>query len=107
MTRTEVKYILARLRTEAERGVEPPELPEGFRESFSEQPAFRGWINYGVTWYVDEVDVWKVILLKKSKRREWEELLAQKVPVITADGVVQAEEWNKNNGNEMDGKPTN
>ena len=102
MTRTEVKYILARLRTEAERNVEPPELPEGFRESFSDQPNFRGWINYGVTWYVDEEDVWKVVLLKKSKRREWEETLAKVVPVITADGVISAEEYNETHGNEMD-----
>ena len=50
---------------------------------------------------MDDDDVWKVILLKKSKMREWEETLAKVVPVITANGVISAEDYN-NHGNKMD-----
>lgn len=99
MNRKEVKYLLARLRTYAETKrsdcptVEPPELPQGFLESFESQEAFRGWVNYHVTWDVDSDDHWKVVPLGQSLEEKWHGDLEKVIPVLTEDGIVSAEEW--------------
>lgn len=73
------------------------EYPEGFKEAFENQDLFQGWINYRVTWYIDEFnDPWKVVLLKRPLIEEWQEELMKVVPVITPEGeIVGAEEWEK------------
>ena len=92
--RSDIRYKLFSLKSEAERGVEIPALPEGFRESFEEQEAFRGFINFGVTWDVSENDPWKVIPLDRSHLEVWNEVLRSKVPIIGPDGKVYTpEEW--------------
>ncbi|MBU2249653.1 MAG: hypothetical protein KKD77_23095 [Gammaproteobacteria bacterium] len=98
MTRRKIKRLLALLKAK----VEYPDrkikikLPTGFKKSFEEQSAFRGWINYHVTWDVDPKDPWMVISLKRSKVAEWHRELIKVVPVITPDGeIVEAEEWAK------------
>ncbi|MGW8177414.1 MAG: hypothetical protein ACWGQW_01240 [bacterium] len=87
MTRREVKYLLARLRAHAESGAVLPELPEGFAASFEKQEGFRGWVNYHVTWDVDDEDVWRVVSRDKSQEEEWHEEILPKLPIITPDGI--------------------
>ena len=70
------------------------DFPEGFLISFENQSYFRGWVNYHVTWDVDNKDVWKVINRKISLAAEWHRELIKVVPVITPDGtIVEADEW--------------
>lgn len=83
MNRRQIKYLCARMRTEADGGAKRPEdMPEGFEESFEKQKNFRGWASYSVTWTVDADDPWKIVLLDKSLEEEWNELLLEKVPVL-------------------------
>jgi hypothetical protein len=71
-------------------------LPDGFKESFENQPKFRGWINYKETWYIDEKDPWRVISISRPLVEDWHDQLRKVVPVITPEGeVVGAEEWEK------------
>ena len=94
MTRQQVKYLLARLRAHAESGAELPEIPEGFRESFSRQVHWKGWINYHVSWDVADDDHWVVVSRAKSQEQEWNEDRVKVIPVITPEGeIVSAEEW--------------
>lgn len=73
------------------------DLPKGFKESFENQPLFRGWINYKETWYIDEFnDPWKVIAIERPLVEDWHDTLKKVVPVITPKGeIVRAEEWEK------------
>ena len=48
-----------------------------------------------MTWDVFEDDPWKCVLLKKSQEQEWNETLEKVCPVITPEGIVSAEEYNK------------
>lgn len=100
MTRQKVKRLLALLKAKAEYNREIIfDVPKGFIESFEKQDNFRGWINYHVTWDVDNDDVWKVIIRKISLAAEWQRELVKVVPVITPDGnVVTGEEWEQENG---------
>lgn len=94
----QVKRFLALLKAQAEgiNGDLSLELPEGFKESFECQKFFRGWINYHVTWDVDEEDVWKVVPRGISLEEEWHKQLKEVVPVITPEGeIVEAKEWEK------------
>lgn len=87
MDRKQIKRLLALLKSEVEHGRDfGLELPEGFKESFEGQPAFRGWINYHVTWGVDDDDAWKVVLLKESLVKSWERELVKRTPIITKAG---------------------
>jgi hypothetical protein len=97
MTRKQVKRLLALLKTEAEKDKSfGLELPEGFKASFENQSLFKGWVNYHVTWDVDDNDVWKVISLKQSRVDDWHDELRKVVPVITPEGeIVSAEEWDR------------
>jgi len=89
LDRKQVKRFLALLRTEAEKGKDfNLDLPEGFKESFESQKHFKGWVNYHVTWDVDDDDVWKVVKLKRSKVCEWNDVLRETVPVITKAGEI-------------------
>lgn len=91
MTRTQVKRLLALLRAEAELGRKFPELdnlPENFKKSFEEQEAFRGWVNYHVTWDVADEDVWLTVKLKVSKVAAWNQQLRKRVPIITKEGEI-------------------
>ena len=81
MTRRQIRYLLARLKTEATGGVKPPKLPEGFRESFERQDKFRGWPNYQVVWDVDDSG-WGIALLDISAEEAWNNLLMEKVPEL-------------------------
>jgi hypothetical protein len=83
MNRRQIRYLLARIRSQATGVCEDvPEMPEGFKETFESQDAFRGWIAYTVTWDVDETDPWKVVTLKKSLEDEWQEKLNEVVPEL-------------------------
>jgi len=94
MTRRQVKRLLALIKAEIDYGRNfDLELPEGFKESFENQPEFKGWINYHVTWDVSDSDVWKAVVLKKSRVAIWHEQLRKRLPVITSKGVVSAEEY--------------
>lgn len=94
MERSEIRYICFSLFTEAEKGKDIPPPPVGFRETFESQEAFRGWLGFGVTWDIDEDDHWKAVPRECSLLEEWHRELARKVPVLTEDGIVSAEEWN-------------
>ncbi len=95
MTRQQIKRLLALLKAEAEYKKDfRLDLPEGFKESFESQSAFRGWINYHETWDVDKEDVWLVISRKVSLVAEWHKELMKVVPVILPDGqIMEADEW--------------
>lgn len=98
MTRIQIKRLLALLKAQVEydKTFDDIDIPEGFVESFENQKHFKGWINYHVTWDVDENDSWKVISLKMSREQEWHDTLEKVVPVITPEGeIVGAEEWEK------------
>ena len=95
MTRKQVKRLLALLKAQVEydRPLEI-EVPEGFKKSFENQSAFRGWINYHETWDVDPDDAWKVISRKISLVAEWHKELIKVVPVIAPDGtIMEVDEW--------------
>jgi len=81
MDRRQIRYLISRLRTEATGGVEPPELPEGFRDTFERQDKFRGWANYQKIWDVDDSG-WGIILLDISAEEAWNKLLLEKVPEL-------------------------
>lgn len=81
MTRRQIRYLIARLRTEADGGVEPPKLPDGFRETFERQDKFRGWTNYQKVWDVDDSG-WGIVLLDVSAEEAWNKLLEEKVPEL-------------------------
>lgn len=81
MTRRQIRYLLSRLRTQATGGVESPELPDGFAETFERQDKFRGWANYQKIWDVDDTG-WFIVLLDVSAEDAWNKLLAEKVPEI-------------------------
>jgi hypothetical protein len=90
MDRKQVKRLLALLKARAEytdRTIEI-DIPPGFKQSFESQPAFRGWINYHVTWDVSDDDAWTVVARKKSLAAEWHETLIRSVPVIQPDGTI-------------------
>lgn len=96
MTRKEIKRALALLKSEVELGRDHRlDLPAGFRKSFEAQRGFLGWINYHVTWDVDDHDAWRVVPLLESRVRSWHKQLEKLVPVLTEDGVVSAEEYAK------------
>jgi len=94
MDRRQIRYFLRRIKTNVDSRNDPdrkvialPKLPKGFRKSFEEQPRFRGWMGYQVTWDVDESG-WTIVFLDKSLEQKWEELLLQKVPSLPeAQGV--------------------
>jgi len=81
MTRRQIRYLISRLRTAATGGVEPPDLPEGFAETFERQDKFRGWANYQKIWDVDESG-WNIVLLDISAEEAWNKLLLEKVPEL-------------------------
>lgn len=97
LTRRQIRYLLFRLRTQEIGGAKAPtKLPRGFKKSFTEQPKFRGWASFGVTWDVAEKpdSPWTIVFRDKSLEQEWNEVLIEKVPVLTEDGeIVEAEEW--------------
>jgi hypothetical protein len=89
LTYKEIKRALALLKSEVELGRDHRlDLPEGFKESFENQAAFRGWVNYHVTWDVAEDDAWKVVPLEESRVKTWNRELMERVPVITPDGEI-------------------
>lgn len=53
--RRATKYLCSRMRTEADGGVEAPELPDGFREFYETQEWFDGWDMYNTSWDVEQV----------------------------------------------------
>lgn len=90
MKATEIKRVLALLRAKAEYTDRDYllDLPVGFKKSFEGQEAFRGWINYHVTWDVSRDDPWTVIPRKMSLVAEWHRELMRIVPIIAPDGTV-------------------
>ncbi len=88
MNRRKIRYLLRRIKSNVDTKNDPdakliklPKLPKGFRKSFEEQPRFRGWMGYQVTWDVDESG-WTIVLLDKSLEEKWNDLLEEKVPVL-------------------------
>jgi len=88
MNRRNIRYLLRRIKTysdtkdnDSAETVKYPKLPTGFKKSFEEQPRFRGWMGYQVTWDVDESG-WNIVFLNKSLEEQWNELLTEKVPEL-------------------------
>lgn len=81
LTRRQIRYLLRRIRTKEESGINLPKLPKGFRKSFEEQDKFRGWLAYQVTWDVDDSG-WNIVFLDKSLEEQWNETLMEKVPEL-------------------------
>ena len=91
MTRKQIRYLLFRLKTQTESGVETPKLPKGFRKSFTTQKKFQGWTSFGVTWDVggripnednphsdttsEEESAWTVVMRDKSLDELWNDQL--------------------------------
>jgi hypothetical protein len=98
LTGREIKRFVALLKAREEypdRNIKI-DLPNGFIESFENQPAFRGWLNYHVTWDINREYPWKVVSRKESLVAEWHRELIRLIPVIEADGtIVSAEEYEK------------
>jgi hypothetical protein len=96
MSEIKVKRLLALIKSEIELDRDHNlRLPKGFKRSFEIQKHFKGWINYHVTWDVHPEDPWRVIPLNKSLEEQWHDELEKVVPVITPEGIVEAEEWEK------------
>jgi len=88
MDRRKIRYLLRRIKSNVDSKndskmplIKLPGLPKGFKKSFEEQPRFRGWMGYQVTWDVDESG-WNIVMLDKSLEQSWNELLADKVPEL-------------------------
>lgn len=81
MNRRQIRYLISRLRTAETGGVEAPDLPDGFVETFERQDKFRGWSNYQKIWDVDDSG-WNIVLLDISAEEEWNKLLEEKVPEL-------------------------
>ena len=88
MNRRKIRYLLRRIKSNVDSKADAsqptiklPKLPKGFKQSFEEQPRFRGWMGYQVTWDVDDSG-WTVVLLDKSLEQQWAELLEEKVPLL-------------------------
>lgn len=98
LTGAQIKRIVALLKAKEEypdRKIEI-DIPSGFKESFESQPAFRGWLNYHVTWDLDRDDPWVIIPRTESLVAEWHRELIRLVPVIEKDGtIVSAEDYRK------------
>lgn len=82
--RRQIRYLLRRLRSHEEDGLELPVLPEGFMETFERQERFRGWSNYQKVWDVDDIG-WTIKFLNKSAEQAWNELLAETVPELPGE----------------------
>ena len=89
--RRQIRYLLRRLRSFHEEGLELPTLPEGFTETFERQERFRGWTNYQKVWDVDEESGWTIVMLDKSAEQAWNELLIEKVPELPEELLNGAE----------------
>ena len=98
LTKRQIRYLLFRLRTEELGGAKAPtKFPRGFKKTFTDQSKFRGWVGFSVSWDVDDDSPWTIVFREKSIEEEWNAILKEKVPVITEDGIIEAEEYNKRN----------
>jgi hypothetical protein len=82
MTKKDIRYLLFRIRTEAEGATKAPPLPRGFKKGFEEQEHFDGWERFGITWDVIPADPWTTYRREKSLLQEHEEEMLAKVPVL-------------------------
>ena len=84
-SRRQTRNGLYQIQREEEGGI-PAVVPEGLRESYEAQDAFKlagGWSNFGVTWDIHKNDLLRIVPLKKSIVQEWEDhcaKVAQAVP---------------------------
>ena len=73
MTKRQVRYLCYRLRTGAEKEEEVNDIPEGFKEYFEEQDYFDSWINFAMTWDID--DKLKAELRTYDEQTEWNSVM--------------------------------
>lgn len=99
MNYVKVKRFLALLKAQAldptKEIISDDNLPKGFKESFENQDEFRGWRNYHETWDVTKKDPWTIYIRSRSNVADWEHELHKVIPVITPNGIVSAEEYEK------------
>jgi hypothetical protein len=89
--RKAARYLLYRLRTEAESNGEnfaPDEANNSFKRTYMDQELFDGWLNFSVTWDVALANPKRIVHRDKSQSDEWEELVAAKYPMIEPGGKV-------------------
>lgn len=71
--RKQVRYMLFRLKTEADGGPKATSIPRGFRPHFKKQEWFDGWENFGVTWDVEAEDPLTTRPRYESIHEEWDQ----------------------------------
>jgi len=86
-TRKEVRYLLYRLRTEAE-GKGAAASDPGFRAAFEGQPLFKGWRFFASLWDVALSDPMRVVSRDNSEQAEWDAVVAAKYPQLTPEGGI-------------------
>lgn len=98
MTRKQIRYLLFRLKTQTDEGLDTPKLNKGFKKSFESQKKFQGWSSFGVTWDVGgrilnddnpihdttsiEESPWTIVLRDKSLDEAWNDVLRKVVPEL-------------------------
>ena len=85
MNRRETRYWLFRFKTEAEGGAKATGAPKGLRKFYERQELFKfagGWLAFGGTWDIDEVDISKVVARSESLWAEWNRHCAQVAKAI-------------------------
>ena len=76
--RRRIRYVMSRLKTEADGGAEMEDVPEGFNSFFEDQEWFDGWENWGVTWDVGKLkdgNFLEVVPRWLSIHEEWEDVI--------------------------------
>ena len=98
LTRSNIRYICFRLKTESEGG--PKASPAGtgvmshvveIKEHMEPQEFFGGWDKFGVTWDVDGISPLVIIRRKTSLETEWNKVVAKQARDIPAvsQGFIQ------------------
>lgn len=77
MKRSEVRYLLYRIRSREELG-RPVDTPEGFEDTFRDQEDFTSWQDFARRWDVgDEGDHWRVVPLNRTEEERWNRRLEE------------------------------
>jgi len=98
LTRSNIRYICFRLKTESEGGPKASPTDAGVmshvaevKEHMEPQDGFGGWDKFGITWDVDKISPLVVMRRKTSLETEWNKVVnanARELPAAS-QGFVQ------------------
>ena len=74
-----LRYWCFRLQTEATEGTPATGIPEGLKSHYEQQEWFDEWENFGVTWDVEEGDLFLTRPRYVSVHEEWDAVLQQQL----------------------------